>query len=298
MRTTYIKSPLNYTGGKYKLLPDIFPAFIEKPRRFVDLFAGGFNVGVNADADEIYCNDHITYIIELYKFFCDTPFNEIKDRIYQRITEFSLSDTNEDGYKSFRSTYNRQPSPLDLFILTCYAFNHQIRFNSKHEFNTPFGRARSSFNDNIERNLAMFCRALQEKNVVFENKDFTAFDFTNFDDRDFVYCDPPYLISTGSYNDGKRGFKDWTEKEERELLCLLDRIHESGVKFALSNVFYHKGCSNEILIEWSGKYRVIFLDKSYSNCSYQFKDRDTETAEVLITNYDGGKTPCQQMSLF
>jgi len=285
-RTSYIKSPLNYTGGKHKLLPKIFPAFVENPRRFVDLFAGGFNVGINAEADEIYCNDHITYIIELYKFLRDTPLNETKDKIYQRIKEFALSDTNEDGYKKFRSSYNQQPSSLDLFILTCYAFNHQIRFNSKHEFNTPFGRERSSYNESIERNLTMFCRALQEKNIIFGTKDFTAFNFDDFDDRDFIYCDPPYLISTGSYNDGKRGFKDWTEKEERELLGLLDRIHEAGVKFALSNVFYHKGCSNNLLIEWSEKYKVLFLDKTYSNCSYHFKDRETKTVEVLITNYD------------
>jgi len=297
-RTAYIKSPLNYTGGKYKLLPDIFPAFTPKARRFVDLFAGGFNVGINANAEEIYCNDHIKYIIELYKYLHKNPFSEIKSEIYSHIAEFNLSDSNEEGYKRFRVAYNQEPTPLGLFILTCYAFNHQIRFNSKHEFNTPFGRNRSAYNDSIERNLMIFCRALQEKNIKFATEDFTAFDFSDFDDRDFVYCDPPYLISTGSYNDGKRGFKDWTQTEDQALLELLDRLHTSGVKFALSNVFYHKGCSNDSLIEWSKKYRIIYLDKKYSNCSYHFKDRATKTVEVLVSNYEGGVAPCQQLSLF
>lgn len=36
------KSPLNYTGGKYKLLPQIFPLFPSKINTFVDLFGGGF----------------------------------------------------------------------------------------------------------------------------------------------------------------------------------------------------------------------------------------------------------------
>lgn len=68
--------------------------------------------------------------------------------------------------------------------------------------------------------------------------------------RFFVYCNPPYLISNASYNDGNRGFKNWTEKEERELLKLLDTLNAKGVKFALSNVLYHKGQENKILAEW------------------------------------------------
>jgi hypothetical protein len=82
-----------------------------------------------------------------------------------------------------------------------------------------------------------------------------------------------------------RGFKDWTELEECQLLNLLDDLNSQGVKFALSNVLYHKGFSNELLIEWSQKYIVYYLDKSYSNYSYHFKERDAKTVEVVITNF-------------
>lgn len=44
-----IQSPLNYTGGKYKLLPQILPLFPGDIRVFVDLFCGGCNVGLNVD---------------------------------------------------------------------------------------------------------------------------------------------------------------------------------------------------------------------------------------------------------
>jgi hypothetical protein len=37
----YIKSPLNYTGGKYKLLPQLLEVFPKQVDTFVDLFAGG-----------------------------------------------------------------------------------------------------------------------------------------------------------------------------------------------------------------------------------------------------------------
>lgn len=283
---TYIKSPMNYTGGKYKILDHIIPSFPKPIHNFVDLFAGGFNVGINVNAGTIYANDHITYLIELYQFLQEISTAELIERIHERIHQYNLNLLNADGYNKLRADYNQSPNALDLFILTCFSFNHQIRFNSKHEFNTPFGKERSSYNDSIENNLIRFCDALHKKNIIFTSKDFRNFDFSILSPGDVVYCDPPYLITTGAYNDGKRGFKDWTAEEDSALLQLLDLLNERGVFFALSNVFVHKGEVNDKLILWSKKYHVNYIDKTYSNCSYHFKDRDTKTVEVLITNYN------------
>lgn len=281
----YIKSPLNYTGGKFKILEPIFEAFPKKIRTFVDVFAGGFNVGINVDAKQIVCNDQIMYLIELYQMFRSTDIKEILERIQGLISKYELTQQNRDGYYALRSDYNKTKDLTELFVLACYAFNHQIRFNNSHEFNSPFGRNRSSFNGSIEKNLKEFCQALHEKDIEFSNLDFMELDFTGLGPEDLVYCDPPYLISTGNYNDGNRGFKDWKEKEEQALLELLDRLHEQGTRFALSNVLYHKGLSNDLLIEWSKRYQVHYIDNTYSNCSYQFKERNAVTVEVLITNY-------------
>lgn len=293
----YIKSPMNYTGGKYKILDHILPSFPSKINRFVDLFAGGLNVGINVQADTIYANDQITYLIELYQFFQDTPIESLLTSIKERIAQFHLSQTNAEGYLALRSEYNQSKSLLDLFVLTCYSFNHQIRFNSKHEFNTPFGKERSSFNDSIERNLIRFCTALRKKNIILSTGDFREFDFSRLSKGDVVYCDPPYLITTGSYNDGKRGFKDWTKAEDADLLALLEKLHGEGILFALSNVFAHKGQTNDALIQWSKHYNVLYIDKTYSNCSYHFKDRGTKTVEVLITNYEWEEPACEQLTL-
>jgi DNA adenine methylase len=281
----YIKSPLNYTGGKFKILEPIFEAFPKDIRTFVDVFAGGFNVGINVDAKQIVCNDQIMYLIELYQMFRTTDIKDILERIQGLILKYELTQQNKEGYYALRSDYNKTKDLTELFVLACYAFNHQIRFNNSHEFNSPFGRNRSSFNGSIEKNLTEFCQALHEKNIEFSNLDFMELDFTGLGPEDLVYCDPPYLISTGNYNDGNRGFKDWKEKEEQALLELLDRLHEQGTKFALSNVLYHKGLSNDLLIEWSKRYQVHYIDNTYSNCSYQFKERNAVTVEVLITNY-------------
>ncbi len=279
----YIKSPLNYTGGKYKILNYIIPFFPENIGTFIDLFGGGFNVGVNVNAQKIIYNDHNIYLSQMFEYFKQYGVNII-EKIYSRIKEFKLSEENQQGYLTLRKIYNEQKDVLDLFILTCYSFNHQIRFNSRHEFNTPFGKNRSEYNKTIEENLIRFINAIKNKNIEFYSKDFTfLYDFS-LNKNDFVYADPPYLISNASYNDGKRGFKNWGVNEETQLLDLLDYLNNKGIKFALSNVIVHKGLENTKLIEWSKKYNIKLIKKSYNNSNYQRKNKDKQTKEVLIYN--------------
>lgn len=281
----YVKSPLNYTDGKFSILKEIFSYFPTDIKNFIDLFAGGFNVGINVQAEKIFCNDHIDYLINLYQFLQKNSIENTIEQIKSKIKKFNLTKENLEGYNSLRKIYNKTKNIIDFFVLTCYSFNHQIRFNNHQEFNTSFGKNRSSYNSSIENNLIKFCQKLQEKNIEFSNNDFLKFDFKGLTCFDLVYCDPPYLISTGSYNDGKRGFKNWTKTEELQLLSLLNELNDSKIKFALSNIFEHKSDKNEILIDWSKKYNVHFIEKKYSNCSYHLKNRDTKTIEVLITNY-------------
>lgn len=279
---------MNYIGGKYKLLPQILPLLPKEINTFVDLFCGGCNVGINVNAGKIIFNDNLTYLIELYRLFYTLPQEVILTHIYDRISEFSLSLTNDLGYKKLRTYYNEHRNALDLFVLVAYSFNHQIRFNNSHEFNNPFGKERSSYNRRMEENLLAFIRKLQENDINFSSKNFNEFDFSELGSNDFVYCDPPYLITTGSYNDGKRGFTGWGKNEEIMLLSTLDNLTEQGVKFALSNVLVHKGANNDMLKNWAidNNYNIHHLHKNYSNSNYQLKNRDKSvTDEVLITNY-------------
>ncbi len=293
-----IKSPLNYIGGKSKILPQILPLFPKDIDTFVDLFAGGCNVGLNIVANKVFFNDNLSYLIEMYQEFQDNELDDILIYIENRIKNLELSQTNEKGYKNLRNEYNIYKNPLDLFVLIAYSFNHQIRFNNNQEFNNPFGRNRSSFNPKMKQNLEDFINRIKEIQSVFTNNCFTEFDFSSLTKDDFVYCDPPYLITTGTYNDGKRGFKGWTQREEYQLLNLLDNLNEKRIKFALSNVLEHKGKSNEILKKWidnNPNYRVNYLNYNYSNSNYQTIIRDKNSSmEVLITNYE----PVKQQDLF
>ncbi|MBE6809077.1 MAG: Dam family site-specific DNA-(adenine-N6)-methyltransferase [Ruminococcaceae bacterium] len=279
----YIKSPMNYIGGKYKLLPQILPHFPNYIGTFVDLFSGGCNVAINVNANKIICNDINEKIIELFEAFKDTDLCEILYQIKDRIFEYGLSKTNEEGFKKFRDFYNATKNPIDLYTLTCYSFNYQFRFNNNLEYNNPFGRNRSQFSGNMERNLLTFVSKLKKMNVEFSSKDFTQMSLDTLTAEDLIYCDPPYFITTGTYNDGKRGFKDWKAEEEYALYNYLDEANKRGIRFALSNVIWHKGKVNDILLEWAKRYKIIDLNYDYSNSSYNTKKGDSR--EVLIINY-------------
>ena len=285
----FIKSPLNYIGGKYKILNQIVPLFPNDINNFIDIFTGGGNVAVNVKAKKIFMNDNLIYLIDLYKLFYKLKYNKVLEYIYDRIEEYKLSNDNLDGYNRLRYEYNTNRKPLDLFVLVSYSFNHQIRFNNSHKFNNPFGKYRSSFNNSIKNNLENFIYRMQTLNIHFSDENFEYFNFDFLKEEDFVYCDPPYLISVGVYNNGRRGFTGWDKNNEIRLLKILDDLNKRNIKFALSNFLIHNGKSNDILNDWISynNYNVKKICSNYNNSCYNKKLlSQTQTIEVLITNYE------------
>lgn len=180
---------------------------------------------------------------------------------------------------------NASRNPLDLYVLMCYSFNYQFRFNSKHEYNNPHGTNRSEFTSVMRGNFPAFKERID--NYDFESCDFVNYDISSVKSGDFLYADPPYLLTCGSYNDGKRGFRGWSESDDFQLFSLLDRVNMNGGKFALSNVSHHKGLVHNSLLEWvkGNNYNIHKINCNYNNCNYQNKNRENITQEVLITNY-------------
>ncbi len=276
-----IKSPLNYIGGKYKLLPQILPLFPKEINHFVDLFAGGLDVSLNVNAQQITCNDINGYVIDIFEYFKQCKIENLIIEIQDIIKEYELTKTNRDGYDRLREKYNTQHNPIYLFVLVCFGFNHQVRFNNNGDFNNPFGINRSSYNARTEKNL----REMHPKlvNMEFTKTNFHNFNFDGLHTNDFLYADPPYLITCGSYNDGKRGFEGWKQEDDHDLFAVLDELNNRGVHFALSNVIRHKRKENQVLMEWAKQYQVHLIESNYNNCNYQTEK--SETVEVLITNY-------------
>lgn len=278
-----IKSPLNYVGGKYKLLPQILPLFPDNINKFIDLFCGGGNVGINVKANKIICNDIQEEVINFLECCKINNSQEMLNQMLEVINTYALTKTNSDGYLKLRENYNDgNKSWLTFYSLVCYSFNNQIRFNSKGDYNMPFGKDRSSFNPTLQQKFIDFVDALKNKDIRFVHKDFREICVDKLNNCDFIYADPPYLITSASYNENG----GWTEKHEKDLLILLDNLDIKGIKFALSNVLENKGMSNDLLKEWSNKYKINYLNNTYSNANYHAKDKSKDTTvEVLITNY-------------
>ena len=210
----YIKSPLNYTGGKFKLLPQLLELFPTDINIFVDLFGGGGNVAVNVNASHIIYNDILRQVPEMLEEFKNLGATECISLIDSYIDEYSLTKENKAGYLALRTTYSSMnvKDPLMLYTLICYSFNNQIRFNGKQDYNMPFGRGRSSFNLALREKFIAFVNRLQETDIQFFSKDFRKIKIEKLNKNDFVYCDPPYLITTASYNENG----GWGEQAERE----------------------------------------------------------------------------------
>ena len=283
---SYIKSPLNYIGGKYKLLSQIIPLLPNDITTFVDLFSGGANVGINVKADRHIFIDMNTKINEMFRYFASEDTEKLLTKIQDRIDEFALSKTNEIGYLKLREQYNLFPNPLDLCVLISLSYNYQIRFNNKMKYNNPFGKNRSHFSENMKKNLINFTNKLHSLNYKFIDDYFQNIDLSLLDTSSLVYMDPPYLITTGSYNDGNRGFQNWGIKQEQEMYRLMQSLTERGIRYALSNVLIHKNNDHILLQKFiqENNVNVHHLNYSYQNSSYNTSRFASD--EVLITNYD------------
>ena len=154
-----IQSPLNYTGGKYKLLPQIIPLFPKEINCFVDLFCGGCNVGINVHAERYIYNDSCVPLINLYSVMHTMEPEIFIKKIETIIKNYNLSDVKVHGYDFYNCNSSQGLGPYNkdkfvklrndfnalrvknsdyyimLYVLIVFAFNNQIRFNRNGEFN-------------------------------------------------------------------------------------------------------------------------------------------------------------------
>lgn len=287
-------NPISYPGNKNKLLSQIMALVPNNTETFVDIFCGSGVVGLNSDASTVVANDISQEALAVLKFFYDNSFKQIVTKIEKIIKKYGLTYTrkhpkgfyveykheglsryNKGGYDRLKQDYNKDKSVDKLLVLLIYGFNHYIRFNKEGVFNVPVGKV--DFSDSIYNAMEKFVNHIKTKDVIFSNKDFRDIDLYR-DDKAIYYFDPPYLVTTAPYN------QNWQEKDEKDLLQLLDNLDGRGIKFMLSNVLLSNGKENTILKKWARKYIVCPMRRQYRNANYQ-KVNVTDTVEVLIKNF-------------
>lgn len=300
-----IPSPLNYTGGKFKLLPQILPLFPTIKGTFFDLFCGGCNVGINIDCNRVVFNDTNQSLNCLLNTFKNLDKDVLFNLIDEIINKYQLSRSDVNGYEFYgcesskglgkynkehflklREDFNNYKNRdyyyyVMLYVIIVYSFNNQIRFNKSGNFNLPVGKR--DFNNKMKSKLSKFVDRIKSEDYRFLCKDFRKIDIDSLGTEDFIYADPPYFITCASYNEQN----GWTDVDEKDLYLYLDSANAKGIRFALSNVLSSEGKTNQILLDWINRnnYKVIHLNYGYSNSNYHKKDRKSGSDEVLIINY-------------
>lgn len=297
---TLLKSPLFYVGDKHKILEQILIYFPNKIERFIEPFTGGGSVFLNIKATEYLLNDIDSYLIKLHNFLIQESYNSesffIKlDKI---LVDYNLSRSyredivpealkkeskktyyarfNKAGYLALRNNFNQTRSLLELYVLLIYGFNRFLRFNLNDKFNLPVGNI--DLNQKVINCLNSYFNFVSHNKIKTTNQDFREFLLDiEFKKNDFIYFDPPYLISSSEYN------KLWNLTHEKDLLCKLDVLSKKNIKWAISNVTEHKGRINALFSNWMQQYNVYQITSNYISYHDNTKKK---TKEVLVTNYE------------
>lgn len=300
-RSKIYRSPLFYVGDKYKLYPKISKYFPKKINRFIEPFTGGGSVFLNVNASKYILNDIDKNVFKLHQFLIEQSKNSdfFFKNIFKIIQQYGLSHSyikdivnkelktmwgktyyakfNKKGFDKLKKDYNSsdKKDTLYLYLLLIYGFNRMLRFNSNGEYNLPVGNV--DFNKNTQIALINYFDLTKKRKIKFYNLDFLDFfKKIKFQKDDFIYLDPPYLITFSEYN------KLWNIDTERKLLSFLEWLNNQNVNFAISNVSHYKGKINHLFLEWSKKYYSFDIKSNY--ISYH-NNSNKKIKELLITNY-------------
>lgn len=302
-RKKSIRSPLFYVGDKYKLMPQLKELFPKEIETYYDIFCGGGSASININAKKIVMNDVDKKIIQLHRHLqsASNDINAFITKMYSLIKYYGLSLSekgknekiqklkkiyvktyfskyNKAAYLQLRDNYNQDQTNVDLlYLLLIYGFNHMIRFNKQGKFNLPVGNV--DWNKNVTAALKNYSSWYKNNRVTISS----GMDFENFVEsvkltsNDFLYFDPPYLITSSDYN------KLWTEEDERRLYHLLVQLDKKNIKWGLSNMLYHKGKQNNILFEWAQHYNKYWIESNYISRFDNTVKKDSK--EIYVTNY-------------
>jgi len=295
------RSPIFYVGDKSKLLPQLLPYFPKEINRYVEPFLGGGVVSLNVQAQKYQLSDNSIHLISVHKrlrelsragnligevcrrikshgLTCSYMGDSVAESLISEFPKTYFAEANREAFLKLRAAINcaQDPDPLDLYILVIYGFNRMWRFNKSGEFNIPVGNV--DFNVRTAGALSDFAEFhSKHKNITYSTRDFRD-SVTRFDlgPNDFVYLDPPYLITQAEYN------TRWQEKNDEDLRQVFGFLHSKNVRVAMSNVLQYRDNKNIILERWAQEFRLIDVKSNYIN---RFDNKQKIIREVLIVNY-------------
>lgn len=184
-----------------------------------------------------------------------------------------IINKNEDMYYRMRSMFNGiSPKEYSDALLYYYinktAYSGMIRYNSKGEFNVPFGRY-STLNT---KSVTLSHSKLLESTEIYNTNYFDIFNMCN--SGDFVFLDPPYDCVFSDY--GNKEYKDgFNEDNHRKLSEDFKNLPCKAMMVIGKTPLTEELYGNNIVDEYKKNYSV--------NIRNRFK---SDAIHIIVTNWN------------
>ena len=262
--TTKTKSRpfLKWAGGKYRLTDEINRLLPKRKQCLVEPFVGAGAVFLNSYFERYILADINPDLIHL--------FNIVKQDVEGYIQAckpvFFHPDANtESYYYTKRQEFNQSTDVFQRAVLFLYlnrfGFNGLCRYNSKNEFNVPFGAYKTHYFP--EEELRFF--AAKAQSAVFICADFQQ-TFEMADEDCVIYCDPPYAPISQDSNFTNYSGNEFSIAHQRDLANLAkDTVKQRNVQVVISN--HDTPFTREIY--QGAKIRRLKVQRSISQASHK-----------------------------
>lgn len=288
----YLDPLYKWTGGKrkeIKVFANYYPDFVKNSNdyKFVEPFFGGGAVYWSLNAKENVINDIDEELINFIRHAKSNP-GEIKDAIKKLSDDIKIvSDLEKSKTISISEAKTRRGlyyyewrnkdrkdglkslSPLErairFYVVNQLAFNGMRRFNSRGEFNIPYGNYKS-INISLTDNHVELLNRTEINNCSYRD-----IMLNNDTENTFIYLDPPYT----------REFKEYSHEnvfgaeQQIELANTFKAMKNAKVMIIINK--------DEFTSELYDGYIKHIYDLKYST---NIKNRyDNSVQHLLITNY-------------
>ncbi|MDC9590280.1 adenine-specific DNA-methyltransferase [Xenorhabdus sp. XENO-10] len=185
---------LKWAGGKYPLVDDI-KHHLPEGDCLIEPFVGAGSVFLNTDYDSYILSDINSDLINLY----DTVKSRADEFINHARPLFSSEFNTSENFYRLREEFNESKDPFrrsTLFLyLNRHCYNGLCRYNSRGEFNVPFGRYKKPYFP--EHELYWFAEKSQKATFICQHYEIAL---NNAPKGSVVYCDPPYAPLSATAN--------------------------------------------------------------------------------------------------
>jgi len=284
-----MKPLVKYRGGKSKEIPHLIKHIPQYGGRYIEPFFGGGALYFHLEPKKAIINDINSKLIAFYQGVKNDFENLNKEleeigKIYkinrkkfeelkQKTPEQRVKDNNETLYYEIRDMFNdlvdkEYSDALLYFFINKTAYSGMIRYNSKGEFNVPYGRYA-----NLNTSLVTVSHNRLLSNTEIYNVDYKEI-FKMAEEDDFMFLDPPYDCIFSDYGNVEYKEDGFNEKSHKELADSFRNLKCKALmvigRTPLTEELYY-----DLIIDEYGKSYAV-------NIRNRFK---SSAKHILISNY-------------